>query len=473
MVRSRFAPSPTGYIHIGGIRTALFAFLLAKKAQGRFILRIEDTDKARESEGADQHIIDCLNALSLAYDEGPKKRGEFGPYIQSERLDIYKEWANKLIASGRAYPDPRTKEELDALRDQAKASKQAFLIRNFRPQETLDWQPGTLLRFKSDPKDYTWHDEVMGELSFPASSVDDFVLIKSDGFPTYNFAHVVDDHLMQISHVLRGQEFVSSVPNYLNLHEALKIEHPLYATLPHVLNEQGNKKLSKRDGAKDVLEYVKEGYLEEALVSFIATLGWNDGTTQEIYNLDELVDKFSLARIQRSGAMLDMKRLNWINGSLIRQLDENRLMDKIKNYWPAEAKDYPEEYKKRVAKALQQRLKYFAETPDLSLFFFKDQPLNLELIEKDKLLGPIERQTLKDWLSLSKERLSQSDFSENDLSDKLNGLLKETNQKPGVLFSLLRIAVTMVPSSPGLAETMSILGQDVCFKRIDALAAAL
>lgn len=293
-VRTRFAPSPTGLLHVGGIRTALFAWLVARqKTDGRFILRLEDTDQAREVAGADQHIMDCLHALGLNYDEGPDVGGNLGPYRQSERLGIYKKWAEKLVESGRAYADPYSPEEVQKFRETAQAEKRPFLYRNHRPENPPVWDGSMPLRFKSEPKAYTWRDEVMGELSTPADVVDDFILMKSDGFPTYNFAHIVDDAEMQVSHVIRGQEFLASVPNYLNLYEALGLTPPIMATMPHIMNEQGNKKLSKRDGAKDVLDYTREGYLPEALVSFIATLGWNDGTEQEVFTTEELIEKFS------------------------------------------------------------------------------------------------------------------------------------------------------------------------------------
>ena len=242
-VRTRFAPSPTGYLHVGGIRTALFAWLLARQNNGQFILRFEDTDKKREVEGARQHLIDSLTALGLNYDEGPDVGGPHAPYVQSERLELYKQWAQKLIEKGRAYADPYTPEQVQEFRQQAQANKQPFLYRNHRPDNPPAWDGSTPLRFKSDPKAYSWHDEVMGDLSTGPEVIDDFVLIKSDGYPTDNFAHIVDDADMQISHVMRGQEFLASTPNYLNLYEALSIEPPKLVTLPHIMAEQGHKKL--------------------------------------------------------------------------------------------------------------------------------------------------------------------------------------------------------------------------------------
>ncbi len=233
-VRTRFAPSPTGYLHVGGIRTALFAWLVARQAGGEFILRIEDTDRAREVEGAEAHIIQSLKVLGLDYDEGPDVPGDYGPYRQTERLAKYQEWAQVLIDAGRAYADPYTSEEVQAFREQAQKAKKPFLYRKHRPENPPKWDGTTALRFKSDPKDYRWTDAVMGDLHAGAEAIDDFILIKSDGFPTYNFAHIVDDHEMQISHVIRGQEFIASVPNYLNLYEALEFEVPVLATMPHI-----------------------------------------------------------------------------------------------------------------------------------------------------------------------------------------------------------------------------------------------
>lgn len=242
-VRTRFAPSPTGYLHVGGIRTALFAWLVARQAGGQFILRLEDTDQKREVHGADEHIKLSLQALGIDYDEGPDKPGKYGPYRQSERLDIYKKWAQKLIDQGRAYADPYTPEEVQNFREQAQKNKQPFLYRNHRPENPPTWDGTRPLRFKSEPKAHAWHDEVMGDLSTGPEVVDDFILIKSDGYPTYNFCHIVDDAEMQITHIIRGQEFLASVPNYLNLYEALELTPPIFATMPHIMNEQGNKKL--------------------------------------------------------------------------------------------------------------------------------------------------------------------------------------------------------------------------------------
>jgi glutamyl-tRNA synthetase len=471
--RTRFAPSPTGLIHVGGIRTALFAWLLARQNQGQFILRLEDTDQKREVTGADQHIIDSLHTLGLNYDEGPDIGGPYAPYRQSERLDNYKQWAQKLIAAGRAYADPYTPAEVQAFREQAQKAKQPFLYRNHRPTNPPTWDGTKPLRFKSDPKAYTWHDAVMGDLSTGPEVIDDFILVKSDGYPTYNFAHIVDDAEMHVTHVIRGQEFLASTPNYLNLYEALDLQPPILATMPHILGPDGNKKLSKRDGAKDVLDYVREGYLPEALVSFIATMGWNDGTEQETFDVNELTQKFSLDKVQKSGARFDERRLLWVNGVFIRKLPLDDLYKKVAEFWPPEAADYDEGYQKKVLGLVQERLKYFAELPALTSFFFKDLPVDPELINTNKQLKKIDKSELKHLLEQSRAEIEKSDFSVDDLTNRLNNLLETTGQKPGILFSLIRIATTQSPASPSLADTLAILGKEVALRRLDQQLASL
>lgn len=466
-VRTRFAPSPTGYLHVGGIRTALFAWLVARRNNGQFILRLEDTDKKREVKGSAEHLIRSLNTLGIQYNEGPDISGPYAPYLQSKRLKIYKEWAQKLIDTGRAYADPYTSEEVQAFREQAVKEKKPFLYRNHRPDSPPIWDGSQPLRFKSDPKTYSWHDEVMGDLTTGPEVIDDFILIKSDGYPTYNFAHIIDDAQMEITHVIRGQEFISSMPNYLNLYEALGLDHPIFATMPHILNEQGNKKLGKRDGAKDVLDYVRDGYLPEALVSFIATLGWNDGTEQEVFTTEELIKKFSLSRVGKSGAHFDERRLNWTNGHFIRALTIDELYEKCDDFWPEEAKDSSEDYKKAVLGLIQERLKYLGEIPELTRFFFAEPEVNLELISSSKQLKKVEKKHLHELLQIAAHELEQSDFSEGDIQNRLNHLLEQTNEKPAVLFSLIRIATTWAPASPQLNTSLAVLGKETALERIN------
>lgn len=468
MVRTRFAPSPTGFMHVGNLRTGLFAWLTARHAGGDFILRLEDTDKNREVEGSADHIIECLNMLGLERDEGVDVGGPYAPYLQSERLAIYREWAQRLIDAGRAYADPYTAEEVQKFREQAQAEKRPFLYRNHRPENPPAWDGSTPLRFKSEPKAYEWHDEVMGDLHAGAEVVDDFILIKSDGYPTYNFAHIVDDAAMQVTHVIRGQEFISSMPNYLNLYEALGLELPIFATMPHILNENGNKKLGKRDGARDVLSYIDEGYLPETMLSFIATLGWNDGTEQELFTRQELIDKFTLDRVQHSGARFDEKRLLWMNGQFIRQLSLDDLWNRVAAFWPDGAENADDDYRRHVLALAQDRLKTLRDLPVLTSYFFSEPTPDWSMIDDNKQLGKVERGRLVELLTAAKSALESSDFTADALQQTLNNLLEQTGEKPGTLFSLIRFAITWAPFSPALPETMEVLGRDRTLQRLQS-----
>ncbi len=311
---TRFAPSPTGFMHIGGVRTALYAFLFAKKNDGTFILRIEDTDKKREVEGSIQHIIDSLSWLGIVWDFGPDKPGPFGSCLQSDRLDIYKKYAQKLIDKGLAYADPYTTEEVEIFRQQAQAEKRPFLYRNHRPDTTKVWDGTKPLRYKvPEVKRYHWHDAVRGDLEGGEEMLDDIVIIKADGYPTYNFAHIVDDLEMGVTHVMRGEEFIASTPKFLSIYDALGIPYPVFVTLPPIMAADGKKKLSKRDGAKDLLEYKDEGILPETLRNFLALIGWNPGGEQEIFEGEELTKAFSIEKIQKSGGAFNEEKLLWMN----------------------------------------------------------------------------------------------------------------------------------------------------------------
>lgn len=470
-VRTRFAPSPTGYLHVGGIRTALFAFLVARQAKGMFVLRLEDTDKNREVAGSAEHLVASLKSLGLTYDEGPDCGGPYGPYKQSDRLEIYKTWAQKLIDQGKAYADPYTSQEIQAFRDKATSEKRAFLYRNHRPENPPAWDGSMPLRFKSEPKSYTYHDEIFGDVTTSPEVVDDFILMKSDGYPTYNFAHIVDDAEMHITHVIRGQEFISSMPNYLALYEALEVERPIFAHMPHILNEQGNKKLGKRDGAKDVLDYIRDGYLPETLDSFIATMGWNDGTEQEVFTMNELIEKFSLERVQRSGARFDEKRLLWMNGHFIRELSLDELARRVEFFWPESAKKSPESYKKEVLVLAQDRLKTLKDLPELTRYFFEEPVTNQALINDNKQLKKLSQEEIIHLLYLVKKDFSElNDWTPEAIQTCLNQLLETTGQKPGTLFSLVRIVTTWAPFSPQLNDTLALLGRD---KTLDRLTKAI
>ncbi len=320
-VRTRFAPSPTGFLHVGSARTALYAWLFALQHAGSFVLRIEDTDKAREVEGAIGHVMESLKWLGIQWNESIDVGGPYGPYIQSERLSVYRDYAQRLLAHGHAYPDPYTQEEVEGMRKKAEAEKRPFLYREHRPERIADWDGKSPLRFRvPEIKRYAWRDLIMGDLSAGEEALDDFVILKGDGYPTYNFAHVVDDIEMKITHVMRGQEFVSSTPKFLSLYDALGVEPPLFATLPPILGETGTKKLSKRDGAKDILDYRSEGYMPEAMVNFLALLGWHPSGDQEVFSREDLLREFDIERVQRSGAQFDEQKLLHLNREWMRRL---------------------------------------------------------------------------------------------------------------------------------------------------------
>lgn len=466
--RTRFAPSPTGYLHVGGIRTALFAYLVAKQHNGTFILRIEDTDQKRKVEGSIEHLQKSLQAIGVLYDEGVNAGGSHGPYLQSERLPLYKEWAQKLIEKGLAYADPYSTEELQKFREMAQAAKKPFLYREHRPEHPPEWDGSQPLRFKCTPQDTTWHDEVMGDMTAKAENMDDFILMKSDGYPTYNFAHIVDDHLMEITHVIRGQEFISSMPNFLNIYTALDIPRPIFAHMPHILAEQGSKKLSKRDGAKDVLDYIRDGYLQETLMSFIATMGWNDGTEQEVFTHDELVEKFSLDRVQKSGARFDEKRLLWMNGHFIRQYSVDQLYTKVADFWPASAQNATEAYKKQVLALMQDRLKTLADLRTGTDYFFTEPTKDETLITSNKQLKKLSTEEIASLITQTRDALATiDDWNTETIQQALNQLLETTGKKPGVLFSLIRVYTTWASFSPQLPDTLALLGKETSLKRLE------
>lgn len=470
MLRTRFAPSPTGYIHVGNVRAALFPWLLARQQGGQFILRIEDTDQARYVEGATDLILDTLDWLGLDWDEGPRVGGQYGPYFQSERHEVYQTWAKKLIDKGLAYADPYTTEEVQAFRAEARALKKPFLYRDHRPENPPVWDGSRPLRLKvTDIKRYTWTDPVMGELSAGPDVLDDFILVKADGMPTYNFAHIVDDAEMGITHVIRGLEYISSIPRYLSLYAALDLVPPVLACLPHIMAPDGKKKLGKRDGAKSVQEYRNDGILPEAMLNFLASVGWNDGTEQEIFDRNELIAKFSLERVQRSGARFDEQRLLWMNGQWIRRLSLDDLYVRVEKYWPPSAETADKDYRKKALGLVQDRLKTLAELPLMTRYFFEEPTANHELITGNKQLAKLSMDEIKSILGTSMTALGAlDDWTPESIQAALNQLLETTGQKPGILFSLIRIVTTWAPFSPQLNDTLALLGKQKVLQRIDS-----
>lgn len=465
-VRTRFAPSPTGALHSGVVRSALFSWLLARQNNGQFLLRIEDTDQKREVEGGTANIIESLKWLGLTWDEGPEVGGPYAPYIQSQRLDIYKKYAEELVAKGLAYADPYTPEELQQLREKAQAEKRPFLYRQHRPENPPKWDGTQALRIRLEPKEWTWDDAVMGEVKMGPEMIDDYIIIKADGFPTYNFCHIIDDHLMKITHVMRSQEFISSVPKFLATHEVLGWESPINAILPQVMDETGKRKLSKRHGAKPLLEYRDMGILPSAMLNFLATIGWNDGTEQEIYTVDELIQKFSLDRVQKSGGVFDEQRLLYLNGVHIRRLSLGELFDHVADFWPEEASSASDDYKKSVLALVHERLKFLAELPDLTRFFFAEPTVSDELFTGNKQLKKLSADERTAMVKAVSDALANSDFAEADLEERLRGLVEQLETKPGVLFGLIRATITGSNIAPGLFETMHVLGKETVLKRL-------
>jgi glutamyl-tRNA synthetase len=463
-VVTRFAPSPTGFMHVGGVRTALYAFLWAKKNAGTFILRIEDTDKEREVAGSIEHIIKSLKWLNINWDEGPDIGGPHASYLQSQRLDLYKKYANILIDKGLAYPDPYTEEEVGVFRDKAELEKKPFLYREHRPENFDVWDGTKPLRFKvKDIKSYKWNDVVYGDLSAGPEALDDFILIKSDGYPTYNFAHIVDDIEMGVTHVMRGQEFISSTPKFLSIYEALEVLPPFFATLPPIMASDGKKKLGKRDGAKDVLEYGKDGYLPEGMINFLALLGWNPGDDREIFTMEELINAFDLSRIGHSGAQMSQEKLDWINKEHIKKLSSEELKNKIFECLPEDLKI------RKLVPIISERITKFGDIKEMlekgELDFFYKQPE----YDKEKLI--FKNVEAKNISSNLKEVLDElTKIEENDfLAENIKNVLMKIAEGKGSRGELLhpvRFALSGLDKSPDPFIIAEILGKNETLLRI-------
>ena len=480
-IRLRFCPSPTGSLHIGGVRTALFSYLYAKQQGGTFILRIEDTDQARKVEGSEAQIIESLQWLGLTPDEGvmdlETDKGEYGPYTQSQRLDIYKRYAQQLLDSGKAYYSYISPEAFSALKEAAVAAKRPFVYRQSmepsRPDDA-DTTPYPI-RLKVEPGKLSWSDVVYGTAEVDHAIIDDFVLIKADGFPTYNFANVIDDHLMKISHVVRGPEFLPSTPKFVYVYNVLGWEPPLFVHAPVILGPDGKKKLSKRDGDVDVLEFRAKGYLPDAILNFLAQLGWNDGTTKEIFSRDELIKAFSLERIQKSPAKFDTERLMWMNGEYIRNvLTRDEYLTAAKAALETadySLEDFSENYIDQVLLLDRDRVKVLSEIPGIVEFFFVAPNWNSDLVKL--LTAKSSSQEVSGWLSKVAIALGSTNGEEQAIERMLRGLSEAQGIHTGKLFYALRIAVTGRTAAPGLFETVATLGIEEVVRRLEKAASVL
>jgi glutamyl-tRNA synthetase len=472
---TRFAPSPTGFMHIGSLRTALFAYLWARKNNGTFILRIEDTDKEREVEGSIEHIQNSLKWIGIDWDYGPDKPGPFGSCIQSERISIHREYADKLIAKGLAYPDPYTPAEIEKFRAQAIAEKRPFLYRDHRPEKFEKWDGTKPLRLKVPTiKRSSWHDVVRGDLEAGEEMLDDFILIKSDGYPTYNFAHIVDDHVMGVTHILRADEFISSTPRFLSLYEALEITPPIFVTLPPILREDRTKKLGKRDGAKDVMEYKKEGYLPEALANYLALLGWHPSDDREIFTMQDLAREITLERIQKSGAVFDEDKLDWVNRQHLMSLDDRSFLQRAENFIP---KDLDNESLYKSLSAVREKISCFKEigalfADDGELAFVRKDPIpDLAMLvwKKEPSLESAHRHLSECGRLI--DTLDEASFT----IDNIKSIIwpyAEANGKGNVLWPL-RVALTGQERSPDPFASAAMIGKRRSSQRISEALTAI
>jgi len=463
-VVTRFAPSPTGFMHVGSVRTALYAYLWARKNNGTFILRIEDTDKKREVSGSIEHIIKSLKWLGIDWDEGPDIGGPNAPYLQSERLKSYKEYAQKLIDKGLAYADPYTEEEVESFRKKAESKKKAFLYRDYRPENPPAWDGSKPLRFKvTNIKSYEWEDLVRGKLSAGPEALDDFILIKADGFPTYNFAHIIDDLEMGITHIMRADEFVASTPKFLSLYEALDIKKPYLVTLPPIMGPDGKKKLGKRDGAKDVLDYKEEGYLPEAMINFLTFIGWNPGGEKEIFSKEELIKAFNIENIHNGGGKFNEEKLNWINKEHIKKLTLEELKNNILKYLPEELKI------EKLVPIIAERISKWSDVKEMvekgELNFFYKQPVyNKEkLIYKNTGIEKIS-QNIKEAI-LCLEKILEKDFTNENIKNSLIQIADKLGNR-GELLHPVRYALSGLDKSPDPFIIAEILGKNETLSRL-------
>ena len=482
-VRVRYAPSPTGLPHVGNVRTALFNWLFARRNDGAFIVRMEDTDQSRLVREAVAGILEGLRWLGLDWDEGPEVGGPFGPYMQSERLEIYQEAAEDLISRGHAYFCVCSPERLKELRKQQSREKknpgydgkcQELSERDLREFREGGNEPVVRFRMVRD-ETISVDDIVRGRVGWDSNLTDDFVIIKSDGFPTYHLANVLDDYLMEITHVLRAEEWLSSTPRHLALYRALGLEPPQFGHLPMILGPDRSK-LSKRHGSTALLEYRDMGYLPESMVNFMALLGWSLDDRTEILDRPALVESFSLERVVKSGAIFNIEKLEWMNGIYIRGLAPEELAERIRDYWqlvPPAGIPQPVdmEYMRRIAPLIQPRLKTLVDAAERTEFFFKDvlDHVARDLIQKG-MDGESTREALEEALALAEEIDSFG-------TEELEGAYEELRERLGLsrrqFFSLLRVATTASRVSPPLFETMEVLGRERCVARISGAIGAL
>ena len=475
-VRTRFAPSPTGYMHIGNLRTALYEYLIARSAGGCFILRIEDTDRERYVEGAMDVIFDTLRQTGITYDEGPGVGGDYGPYIQSERQGMYAQFAEELVAKGHAYYCFCTKERLESIRGSADSLGDALAYdrhcRNLSETEVKEklaaGMPYVIRQKMPTEGTTTFTDAVYGDITVENKTLEDQILLKADGMPTYNFANVIDDHLMRITHVVRGNEYLSSTPKYNKLYEAFGWEVPVYIHLPPVMKDQ-HTKLSKRNGDASFGDLLAKGYLAEAVVNYIALLGWSPGGTQEIFTLKELEEHFSVEGLSKSPAIFDPEKLRWMNGEYIRALSPADFQEKAAP-WIKKAlgDDITDEMLGKISALIQPRTEVLGDIPEKIGFIKEVAPYDPEIYRHKKM--KTDPQNSLTFLRGTRDFLVkyQGEWLSSALYEALCGLAAERELKNSQILWPLRTALSGLPASPGGAtELAELLGKEETLRRID------
>lgn len=469
-VRTRFAPSPTGYMHIGNLRTAIFEYLTAKHENGDFILRIEDTDLTRKVDGAIDFIYDTLKICNIDISEGPNNPGEYGPYIQSERLKIYQDYANKLVENGKAYYCFCTEDDLVKMRKKAEEDKVAFLydgrcskLSQEEIAEKLKNNTPYVIRQKM-PKEgiSVVNDLVYGEIKVENKVLEDQILIKSDGYPTYNFANVIDDHLMNITHVIRGNEYLSQTPKYNLLYEAFGWEMPTYIHVPMVLGSDGNK-LSKRNGDASFMDLYNEGYLPEAIINYLVLLGWSPETNQEIYSMEELIKVFNPKRISKSPATYDIKKLQWFNQKYIKSLSDEEYINYIKPFLNHDVTNKSEEWINKLLLIYKDHISYGKEINDVVNIFFNDEinisKENQEFLESDPMIN--------DVINCYKEELANlKEWHVEDIANVINIVKEKTGVKGKLLYMPIRIKISGVEHGPELPDEIYLIGKEKVIDRL-------
>jgi glutamyl-tRNA synthetase len=473
-IRVRFAPSPTGYLHVGGLRTALYNYLFAKKNNGKFILRIEDTDRNRYVEGAVENLITALKWAGLDYNEGPDVGGNYGPYMQSQRLEIYRKHANELIDKGEAYYCFCSAERLQKLREeqekqklpQAKYDKHCLSLLKEEIEQNLNNNLPYVVRLNVKPNQKIIFDDIIrNRVEFDSNNVDDQVLIKSDGYPTYHLANVVDDHLMEISHVIRGEEWLSSTPKHVLLYDAFGWERPLFAHLPLLLNPDKSK-LSKRQGDVAVEDYRDKGYLKEALINFVALLGWNAGDDIEFYYMNELIEKFSLERVNKAGAVFDIQKLNWLNAEHLRKMPDNVLLELLKkeiSNSQFSTRNFSDDFLLQIISSMKERVSFVKEFITTCQYFYTP-PTEYEQKSVEKNWKP---ETPEHLRKLIDEFKLLNNPSKEDFEHAFVKTVDQLGIGKGKLIHPLRLAVSGQSTGPGMFDLLFILGNEEVIRRIE------